>query len=121
MEIIYRDIDAIDVYKRIECQNAVETAILSYLTNMENKMNNPGTSQKSYWKIINRVMNKCRAPTIFKQNNLNGQRRRYSNRQDNSDGRWRYQNSGRNGIPDEGNQIDSNKGYRSVHFDDSVV
>ena len=24
----------------------------------------PGTSQKSYWKIINRVMNKCRAPKI---------------------------------------------------------
>ena len=27
-------------------------------------MNDPGTSQKSYWKIINRVMNKCRAPKI---------------------------------------------------------
>ena len=31
---------------------------------MGNKVNNPGTSQKSYWKIINRVMNKCRAPKI---------------------------------------------------------
>ena len=49
---------------RIECQNAVETAKLSYLTNMGNKENNPSTSQKSYWKIINRVMNKCRAPKI---------------------------------------------------------
>ena len=27
-------------------------------------MNDPNTSQKSYWKIINRVMNKCRAPKI---------------------------------------------------------
>ena len=49
---------------RIECQNAVESAKCSYLTNMGNKVNNPGTSQKSYWKIINRVMNKCRAPKI---------------------------------------------------------
>ena len=49
---------------RIECQQAVETAKLSYLTNLGNKVNSPGTSQKSYWKIINRVMNKCRAPKI---------------------------------------------------------
>ena len=49
---------------RIECQKAVETAKLSYVTNIGNKVNDPGTSQKSYWKIINRVMNKCRAPKI---------------------------------------------------------
>ena len=49
---------------RVECQQAVETAKLSYLTNLGNKVNNPVTSQKSYWKIINRVMNKCRAPKI---------------------------------------------------------
>ena len=49
---------------RIECQKAVETAKLSYLTNMGNKSGNPGTSQKSFCKIIYRVMNKCRAPKI---------------------------------------------------------
>ena len=27
-------------------------------------MNDPGTSQKAYWKIINRLMSKCRAPKI---------------------------------------------------------
>ena len=27
-------------------------------------MNDPNTSQKAYWKIINRAMNKCRAPKI---------------------------------------------------------
>ena len=27
-------------------------------------MNDPSTSQKAYWKIINRVMNKCRSPKI---------------------------------------------------------
>ena len=34
---------------RIECQQAVETAKLSYLRNAGNKENNPSTSQKSYW------------------------------------------------------------------------
>ena len=33
---------------RIECQTAVETAKLAYLTNIGNKVSNPGTSQKSY-------------------------------------------------------------------------
>ena len=45
---------------RGECQQAVENAKLTYLTNL----NDPNTSQKSYWKIINRVMNKCRTPKI---------------------------------------------------------
>ena len=48
----------------MECQQAVESAKLTYLKNLGNKVNDPGTSQKSYWKIINRVMNKCRAPKI---------------------------------------------------------
>ena len=37
---------------------------LSYLTNLGDKLNNPNTSQKYYWKIINRVMNKCRTPKL---------------------------------------------------------
>ena len=49
---------------RIECQKAVATAKISYLTNLGNKLNDHNTSQKSYWKIINRVMNKSRAPII---------------------------------------------------------
>ena len=49
---------------RIECQKAIESAKLSYLTNMGNKLNEPGTSPKSYWEIINRVMNICKAPKI---------------------------------------------------------
>ena len=49
---------------RSECQQAIENAKSSYLTNLGNKVNDPNTSQKSYWKIINRVMNKCRAPKI---------------------------------------------------------
>ena len=49
---------------RMECQQAVETAKLTYLKNLENKVNDPRTSQISYWKIINRMINKCRAPKI---------------------------------------------------------
>ena len=56
---------------RVECKQAVETAKLSYLTKLGKKVNDPNTSQKSYWKIINRVMNKCRAskipPVLVKQ------------------------------------------------------
>ena len=49
---------------RMECQEAVGTAKMTYLKNLGNKVNGPSTTQKSYWKIINRVMNKCRAPKI---------------------------------------------------------
>ena len=49
---------------RTECQHAVETSKSSYLVNLGNKANNLNTSQKSFWKIIKRVMNKCRAPNI---------------------------------------------------------
>ena len=49
---------------RIESQQAVETAKLSYLTELGNKVNNSGTCQKSYRKNINRVINKCIAPKI---------------------------------------------------------
>ena len=47
---------------RMECTQAVEAAKSSYLTNLGNKVNNPNTSPNSYRKIINRVMNKFRAP-----------------------------------------------------------
>ena len=49
---------------RTECHKAVAIAKLTYLNNIGNKVNDPSTSQKVYWKIINRVMNKCRAPKI---------------------------------------------------------
>ena len=48
----------------MECHKAVESAKLTHLKNLGNIVNDPSTSQKSYWKIINRVMNKCRAPKI---------------------------------------------------------
>ena len=48
----------------IECQEAVNNAKLTYLTNLGNKVTEPNTSQKTYWKSINQIMNKCRDPKI---------------------------------------------------------
>ena len=47
-----------------ECQQAVENAKSTYLTNLGDKVNDTNTSQKSYWEIISRVMNKYRTPKI---------------------------------------------------------
>ena len=49
---------------RAECQTAVETAKITYTRNLGNKLNGTNISPKSYWKIINRVINKCRAPLV---------------------------------------------------------
>ena len=50
------------------CQEAVKIAKLNYLTNMGNKLNNPKTSQKSYWKMLvdNLFIQNCREkPELF--------------------------------------------------------
>ena len=49
---------------RKECQETVEIDKVKYSTNMGNKLNNQNTSQTSYWEIINKVINKSKAPTI---------------------------------------------------------
>ena len=49
---------------RRECREAIETAKLSYFTNIGNKPNDRSTSQKSFWKIINNVINNCKTPKI---------------------------------------------------------
>ena len=61
----YRDEDKtrLDAFRE-ECKKAVEDNKIRYLTNLGNKLNDSNTSCKSCWKIINRVMNKCRAPRI---------------------------------------------------------
>ena len=49
---------------RTECHKAVEMAKLSYMSNLGNILDNLNTPQKSYWKLINRVMNISRAPIV---------------------------------------------------------
>ena len=49
---------------RKKCDFPIQKAKDNYLTNLGNKLIDPNTSQKSNWKIINKVMNKCKAPKI---------------------------------------------------------
>ena len=53
------DKDRLDNFRK-ECQEVVVISKLEFLTNMGNN-----TSQKSYWKIINKVTNKWKAPKIL--------------------------------------------------------
>ena len=47
-----------------ECESEVLKAKENYLKTIENKLVEPKSSQKSCWKLINGVMNKCKAPKI---------------------------------------------------------
>ena len=49
---------------RIECREDVEKAKSDYLNKFGNKLNDPNTSQKLYWKIVSKVLNKSRASII---------------------------------------------------------
>ena len=49
---------------RCECKEAVDLAKKNYISNLGHKLNDPLTPSKSYWKIINRVMNRARFPVI---------------------------------------------------------
>ena len=50
---------------RLECQQAVEDAKSAYLTNLGNKLHNRHQATgKIYWKILNKVINKSKAPKI---------------------------------------------------------
>ena len=48
----------------MECQNAVEAAKNIYMTDLGNKLHNQGASGKTYWKILNKVLNKSKAPKV---------------------------------------------------------
>ena len=50
---------------RKECQDAVDTAIQTYILNLGNKLTKLKTSEKFYWRILNKVMNKRRVPKIL--------------------------------------------------------
>ena len=49
---------------RDECNLAIQNAKQVYLNKLGNKLSDPKSCQKAYWKIINRVMNRCKAPKI---------------------------------------------------------
>ena len=57
---------------REECIEAIQKAKTDYLGKLGNKLADPSTCRKSYWKIVNRVMNRCKAPKISLVLNSNG-------------------------------------------------
>ena len=48
----------------IACQNEIMIAKEKYLKNLGAKLASPYTGQKSYWKILNKFLNKCKIPKI---------------------------------------------------------
>ena len=49
---------------RNECQQAIVNAKENYLKNLGLKLADPSNGQKSYWKILNKFLNKCKIPKI---------------------------------------------------------
>ena len=47
-----------------DCQEAIENAKEKYLRDLGAKLADPTTGQKSYWKILNKFLNKCKIPRI---------------------------------------------------------
>ena len=47
---------------RVECKVALDQS--TYIMNLGNKLNDSDTSPKTYWKIIKRVMNRSKFPSI---------------------------------------------------------
>ena len=61
----YNDGDKVAVDRlRNECQEAIKTAKENYLKNLGEKLADPATGQKTYWKILNKFLNKCKIPRI---------------------------------------------------------
>ena len=62
----YRNEDKIkDENFRNECNLAVQAATDKYLEDLGRKLTDPRTSQKSYWKIINKLLNKNKVSKIL--------------------------------------------------------
>ena len=45
-----------------ECLNTIESSKVNYIRNLGNKLADPKTSQKTYWKTFEKVMNNRKAP-----------------------------------------------------------
>ena len=54
---------SLDLYRK-ECNDAIEKSKNNYLLNLGNKMVGKNIGQKAYWKIVNNLLNKCKAPRI---------------------------------------------------------
>ena len=47
-----------------DCKKAIEKAKQTYLQKLGSNLADPLLGRKTYWKMINKIMNKCKAPKI---------------------------------------------------------
>ena len=61
----FRDEDklTLDIFRN-ECADAIKKSKEKYLLNLGNKLCDNSNGQKSYWKIVNNLLNKCKIPRI---------------------------------------------------------
>ena len=61
----YKEGDKVDLERiKKECQDSIEIAKEQYLRDLGAKLADPSTGPKSYWKILNKFLNKCKIPRI---------------------------------------------------------
>ena len=63
MDLGYKDKGPVDSFRKVY-EQAVRSAKENYFKNLGRKLADPNTSQKTYWKFINRTMKKCKVPKI---------------------------------------------------------
>ena len=49
---------------KLTCQEAISNAKDTHLKTLGHRLANPSTGQKTYWKIMNKFLNKCKIPRI---------------------------------------------------------
>ena len=61
----FKEIDKVplDVYRK-ECAVAIEKSKQDYLCKLDNKLSDNCIGQKTYWKILYSLLNKCKIPRI---------------------------------------------------------
>ena len=61
----FREVDRIPLdLCRKECDEAIEKCKQNYLLKLGDKLADNRTGQKAYWKILNKLLNKCKTPRI---------------------------------------------------------
>ena len=61
----FQEVDKVplDLYRK-ECAEAIEKSKQNYLLKLGDKLADKCTGQKAYWRIVNKLLNKCKIPRI---------------------------------------------------------
>ena len=61
----FKEVDkvSLDLYRK-ECAEEIEKSKQNYLSKLGAKLADNSTGQKTYWKIVNNLLNKCKVPRI---------------------------------------------------------